>query len=283
MSLEKIVVPLDGSELSDRIVAQLERILRRKDSSVTLARVLPAEARLPGGEALVDAAQVHLDGVARALRARGATVATEVLVGEPADRIVAFAQERGASLIAMATHGRTGLARWFRGSTAERVLRASPVPVLVANPFGLGERDERRFGRILVPLDLSERSTEILPLVREVATLYESEVFLLHAIEVPAPLEYPVSFEHLTGADATKMLAEQAKKLPGLRVSTATEVGAAAWSIVQTIEREKIDLVAMTTHGRSGVARWAYGSVAEQVIRHAACPLLVKRTAGEGD
>ncbi len=282
MSLERIVVPLDGSELSERIVSQLKRILVRKDSAVTLVRVVSPEVRDASGGDLLDETRAKLERLAKELRSQGANVSSEVLVGPPAERLLSFAEENRASLIAMATHGRTGLARWVRGSTTERVLRASKVPLLVANPFALGERDERRFARIVVPLDLSERSAEVLPLVAEIARLYDSEVTLLYVIEVPAALEYPVSFEHLTGADAKKVLDEQAKKLPGIRVTTATEVGSPAWAIVQKAEEEKADLIAMTTHGRSGAARWAFGSVAEQVIRHAPCPLLVKRNVGGG-
>lgn len=279
LAFERIVVPLDGSELSDRIVAQVRRILVRKDAKVTLVRVIPQDAlRDAGGADAVEAATRHLDALVRSLRGEGATVDSEVLVGSPAERILELATERKASLIAMATHGRSGIARFLRGSVAERMLRASNVPLLLANPFGLDERAEARFRRILVPLDLSARSAEILPLVKEVAALYESEVILMNVITIPAPLEYPVSYERASGADAEAKLGEYAKTLEGLKVFTATEVGAAAWSILEKVEKDGVDLVAMTTHGHTGAARWAWGSVAEHVIRSVPCPLLVKRT-----
>jgi nucleotide-binding universal stress UspA family protein len=178
----------------------------------------------------------------------------------------------------MATHGRSGLDRLLRGSTAENVLRASKAPLLLANPFALDPKNEVRFKRILVPIDFSPRSTEILPLVWETAALYDAEVVLLNVTEVPMPLEFPVSFERVSGLDSERLLKETVAKLPGIRVSTATDIGSPERSIIRRVETEAIDLVAMTTHGRTGLARTAFGSVAEHVLRHAKCPLLVKRS-----
>ncbi|HZU96409.1 MAG TPA: universal stress protein, partial [Planctomycetota bacterium] len=164
--LARILVPLDGSELADRILEQVRRLLLRRDGAVTLLRVLSPLAlereKRPGEP--MELARVQLERLAQALRAQGAQVTCEVAVGEPADRIHAFELEHRPSLIAMATHGRTGLARWTRGSVAERLLRVSRAPLLLANPF-CAEKEELRFRRILVPLDGSERSAGILPLV----------------------------------------------------------------------------------------------------------------------
>jgi nucleotide-binding universal stress UspA family protein len=280
-TLEKILVPLDGSELSDRILTQVKRLLVRHDAEVMLVSVLsPRELEresVPGRE--IEAARRHLGEIASALRGQGANVESDVAVGEPAERIHAFALEYRPSVIAMSTHGRTGVSRWIRGSVAERVLRVTPFPLLLANPFGLAEREERRFRRILVPLDGSPASAEILPLVKDFASHYESEVLLHVAVEIPAvePLVYPLM---ISTEDAQKRLEAFRAELPGIRVQTSASLGSPAGTIVDTAEREKVDLVAMTTHGRTGASRWAFGSVAEQVIRHCPCPLLVKRTGG---
>jgi nucleotide-binding universal stress UspA family protein len=277
--LEKILVPLDGSELSDRILAQVRRLLVRRDAEVKLVqslspRVLETE-KVPGQE--LTAARRHLEALVASLREQGAKVSSEVLVGEPAERIHRFALEYRPSLIAMTTHGRTGFARWIRGSVAERILRLSPYPLLLANPFGLKEREELRFQRILVPLDGSETSAEIIPLAAELARLYDSEVILHMAVELPTvePVIFPLM---LSTEDAQKQLESYRDRLPGVRVLVASEFGQPAAAILDRAEREKVDLIAMTTHGRSGVSRWAFGSVAEHVIRHCACPLLVRRT-----
>jgi nucleotide-binding universal stress UspA family protein len=279
--LAKILVPLDGSELGDRILTQVKRLLVRHDGEVMLVRVISPETlkseNVPGQE--LDVARGHLERLASSLRAQGAKVQHEVLVGKPADRVHTFALEYRPSLIAMSTHGRTGLSRWIRGSVAERILRVSPYPLLLSNPFGLAERQELRFQRILVPLDGSDTSAEIIPLVNELARLYESEVVLHMAVELPMvePLVYPLM---VSTEDAQKLLEPYRARFPGIRVQIAASLGSPAATIIEVAEREKVDLVAMTTHGRSGASRWAFGSVAEQAIRHCPCPLLVKRTGG---
>jgi nucleotide-binding universal stress UspA family protein len=281
--LAKILVPLDGSELATRIVTHLRRILARREVEVMLVRVIPPALVASRSESdPLDAANRHLDGVADGLRASGANVRSEVLIGEPSDRILMLTREYRPTLVAMATHGRTGFARWIRGSVAERVLRSSPAPLLLANPFGLEAHEELRFRRILVPLDGSAASAQILPLVAEVAGLQESEVILQTVVEFPIT-DYPLNVTLVTEEDAHKLLEGYRQQLPGLRVRIVAGLGVPARSIVERAEREKIDLVAMTTHGWSGASRWAFGSVAEQVIRHAACPLLVKRTGGFSD
>ena len=280
--LEKILVPVDGSELSDRILTQLRRLLVAKDAVVKLVQVLPAKAAgdPTSGSELVDSALARLESVASALRSSGASVSTEVLLGEPAERILEFARTWKPSLIALATHGRSGIARWIRGSTAERLLRASPFPLFLANPHGLGERDELRMKRILLPLDGSERSAEILPLVREIAQLYQAEVTVFHAIDIPMVGEPMVVMPLMSECEARELMEPFRRRLgtPGAQILTA--LGGAASSIIEEAERGKYDLIALTTHGRTGVDRWAFGSVAESVVRHAPCPLLVQRTVG---
>ncbi len=278
--LDKILVPLDGSPLSDRIVGLLRRILTRKDAEVSLVEVV--SPRPPGGadpKALMEESRRHLESVAAPLRAGGARVAIEVLAGDPADRLVGRALERPTSLIVMATHGRSGVQRFTRGSVAERVLRESPAPVLLANPFGLEDAKEMRFRMILVPLDGSQAAAAVLPLVREVARLYEAEVVLHHAIPITVIAEGapPVL---MTDEEARGLLRPFVSQLEGVRVELSTSVGDAASGALEACERKGCDLIAMTTHGRSGLSRWLMGSVAENVVRHARCPLLVVRTRG---
>jgi nucleotide-binding universal stress UspA family protein len=115
--------------------------------------------------------------------------------------------------------------------------------------------------------------------VKDLADLYESEVILHMAVELPSvePLLYPLM---VSTDDAANLLERYRAHFPGLRVQISTSLGSAAATIVEVAERETVDLVAMTPHGRTGASRWAFGSVAEQAVRHCPCPLLVKRTGG---
>ena len=173
-------------------------------------------------------------------------------------------------------HGRTGLDRWVRGSVAERVLRSATVPLLLCNPHTQVASPDR-MERLLVPLDGSAEGMKLLPLVRRLDLAHDAHVTLL-TVEAPALTELP-GLGH--GGDPTatrRALRAVADELraAGLRVDVQEAFGPVASEILRASQRA--DLLAMTTHGRSGPSRWWFGSVAEQVLREATCPLLVART-----
>lgn len=282
--LERILVPVDDSELSHRILGLVRRLLLAERAQVRLVRVLgEGELDPTDGERDTVARTAHgrLARIVEQLQERGVRASSALLTGEPATEILRYADTYEPSLIALASHGRSGAARWIRGSTAERLLRGSRFPLLLANPIGVGESSwlaevprepalELTFGRILVPLDGSEASAAVLPAVAELARLYGSEVVLFHAVD------------RSTTAQSKARLAAFGERLPGVRVSLRTAEGKPAAAIVDAACSGLFDLTAMTTHG-SGTARWAFGSTAEHVLRHVACPLLVVRPKAPGE
>ncbi len=274
---DKILVPLDGSELAERVVGQLGPILARRDTEVMAVRVLDAfdfdQALLRGEDAFAIAGK-QLEMALEPLRRAGVGTRYEVFVGDAATRILEAADDYRPSLIAMATHGRTGADRWLRGSVAERVLRRSPFPVLLANPrANLGA-----VRRILVPLDGSEMSAAALPVAHQMARLYRAEVVLLHVIE-PRPSLYPTETLTETPEEVLALLEPFRARLPGVDVRTLATKGSPSFAILDAA-KDGVDLVAMTTHGRTGASRWVFGSVAEHVLHHLETPLLVVRTTG---
>ncbi len=284
--LDRILVPLDGSILADRVLLHVRRLLVREDAEVLLFRVL--EGTSPSRPRVVQEmergfATTHLEDQRRRLADQGARVRSEVAEGDPAEQILARCETWRPSLLAMSTHGRTGLDRWVWGSVAERVLREARHPVFLTNPRALPEEPfptEGRFRRILVPLDGSETSASILPIATAFARLYESEVLLIHC--VPPLLSYPSHAEMESEITEEKGLGvlephRMAIQEAGLKVRTLVRAEYAASAILDAALGERADLVAMTTHGRTGLARWAFGSVAEKVIRHCPCPVIVKR------
>lgn len=279
--LDKVLVPLDGSPLADAIVRQLGRLLRRHETAVRFVTVLSEatvqEARVRGVDPFGTSLK-HLEMQAAPLSKASTEATWDVYVGDPGTRIIEDAKLEHATLIALATHGRSGVERWIRGSVAERVLRASHVPVLVSNPRGLLNEIEVR--RILVPLDGSSLSEEILPCARELALLYGAEVVLLHASEPhPDDVARPsLSPEEL--ADLFVPARAALAQVP-LRTVGVSSRGAPAEAILRAVEAEHADLVALSTHGRTGLSRWAFGSVAEQVVRNCSAPLLVRRNLPE--
>jgi len=269
---QKILVPLDGSELASRVLDYLEPVLALEAASLVVLRVRPKGTPSPEGES---------DPLAARLASLNPKTPIKRIErqGDPAAEILAAAEEEGASLVALSTHGRTGLARLVRGSVAERVLRNAQTPVLLVNPFT--ESTSSRFERILVALDGSAGSLEALDLVSQLAPLYRAEVVLFHVGNPDYRLtEAGERQEDVRASEFRSSIAPQVARLEAsgvkVKVEVLVEFGPSG-QILAAVQREGIDLVALTTHGRAGVSRWIYGSVAEAVIRECRVPLLVKR------
>lgn len=287
MPFDTILVPVDGSELGDGILTQLRRLLVHKDARVTLLRAVPLtgdEAGRPTQERL-DAAQAHLGRLRAGLVARGVDARTLLLTGDPAAVILDVCETERPSLVALSTHGRSGPARWVRGSVAERVLRACPAPLLLANPRALeAAPGDLRVERILVPLDGSPLAGSITPSVLELARLFQAQVVLLHVGgAMPILLDTPMLDPTLAPTPEELARAVEPVRaqlaLAGLRARVEVAYGPPAAQIVAEAERAPGTLLAMTTHGRTGALRWALGSVAESVLRACACPVFVQRAA----
>jgi len=281
--LNKILVPLDGSSLSERILDRLEPIFQQEHPDVHLLRAVPGPAGDEQAEELA-AARVQLERFAETLSNRRATFSTHVVAGDPSQAILSFIDKNTPELVAMSTHGSSGITRWVRGSVAERVLRRCPVPLLLANPESLEPSGRLGFGRILVPLDGSKTAAEILPAVEQLARPNAGEIILL-CVERPevvvAPMGSPAQPDQ--GQRARETLAPYLSMLTtaGLQARVKVAIGPPAEWILKAAEEESVDLLAMTTHGRSGPSRWLFGSVAEKVLRASPCPLLVRRSLSQ--
>lgn len=286
--LTKILVPLDGSPVGDAVLSQLRRLLVRQDAEVLLVRVIPEEL-VEGNtwvpEHTTENVRRHIERVCEELVAEGARAFFQIRTGEPAAAILREAEDFDPSLILMSSHGRSGIARWLLGSVTERVLRGARHPVLVSTvkQEAPEEGEELRFGRILVPLDGSELSASILPLVTAFAKAYESSVVLEHVLPdlASVPSAYAAVPMALPSVDeGHEVLAPYVAQLEdaGVPVSARVHIDRVAARLLDSAEEEEADLIAMTTHGRSGPERWLFGSVAEKVLRHSPVPILVLRT-----
>jgi nucleotide-binding universal stress UspA family protein len=148
-----ILVPLDGSKLAECALPCAEELAKACNAEqVVLASVTeriqgyspvdepgqPFEQRLiPQAVGKKEkTAQRYLDRIASALKAKGVKVQTEVLLGNPAEEITFFAKHQGIDLIVMSSHGRSGPSRWAHGSVADKVFRASSVPILMVKAPG---------------------------------------------------------------------------------------------------------------------------------------------------
>jgi len=292
---EKIVVPLDGSELAELALDYVTGLAVASRAHVTLLHVCaPDESEVERMH------RVYLQHTEQVLRSRledaaseGSTVDSAVLLGHPAEEILTYAEKNKVSLIAMTTHGRSGVRRWAMGSVAARVARHSAVPVWLARSDVPEETIRREWPerRILVLVDGSERAEQVLPYVTGLAKISGAEVVLLRVCEPLSALAFYTHgmFGNAAGL-AEQMMANQREECnryfaglerrlrdAGIQVRSETLLGNVWNEIISYIERDGFDLVALTSHGRSGIARWAVGSVAETVLRRCPVPLLLVR------
>lgn len=304
---DKILVPLDGSGRGEAVLRQAEPLLKRPSGEVILLRAVSAQpsfSRFDYGRTLAEdraEAQEYLDKLIRRLDDEGMKVRGWVREGAVAETILETAEKEGTELIAMSTHGRSGIPRWVLGSVAEKVIRGTTAPVLLFRSFGpTGEAEAPRwvpFRKILVTTDGSRRSLAVIPYVEELADVYSAEVTVLYVEEtLTVPVEpslagvagspagpTPWAFQPLPPAAREELLQSAVARFtaPKFPVATLSERGDPAAEIIKEAHDGGFDLVAMATHGRHGVGRWVFGSVTEKVLRHGATPLLVVRPASE--
>lgn len=298
--VDRILVPLDGSDRAEEILSQVSRLLRREDAEVILSRVVDVPhslARVDVGALRAEEhakSETYLREVARRLSDQGCRVRTRVDEGPVAETLLRAADREEATLIAMSTHGRSGLARWYMGSVAEKLIRASELPVLLARSFGPegkpAGKGEVPFRRILVPVDGSGCSLAVVPAVKRFAALFEAEVLVI-AVEEPVPEEVslalagsppPQAAAGVSREKAAEIAAAAAREFEseGLKIRWDTYHGDVASRILDASGLEKADLIAMATHGRTGMSRWRLGSITEKVLRASPLPMLVVRSSG---
>lgn len=265
--LAKILVALDGSRDSESILPYIETLLRYQDADLTLVTVSPAGKPLAALEA-----KGYLKEVSARLARKGAVVATEALTGRPADAIAAFAAGGRFDLVALSSR-KGGLKRRLFGSVAEEVLAESQTPVLVLPPAG-SEKAPAALRKILVPLDGSHRSAAILKPVAALAKAFGSKLCFLTVVPSTKRDELPVETmaHNLFGEQRT--LQEE-----GLDVEVAVLYGDPVQRILAYAEENAVDLIALATHGRSGLDKVFFGNVAESVLRKSRRAMLVVRSA----
>jgi nucleotide-binding universal stress UspA family protein len=297
---QKILVPLDGSKVAEAILPCVVWLARGFGARVTLLTVAPSrkEAGQPSPrasgpnsvetmEGLAIEPTRYLEGVAKYLAVRHIEAEPVVVEGDAAETILAQARERGCDLFAMSTRGRSGLGRGLLGSVTDAVIRSSDIPVVVVSPKGgpQGQEEGMALKRVVVPLDGSSLAETVLPHVKEMARRLSLEVDLIGVVTVPtwpgAGYEgYPVEvtgLEERMEADAAAYLERVGRGFSDEGIPTRWKVlkGSPGLTILSYVQGSSENLVAISTHGRSGLGRLVIGSVADLLIRSLGTPVLV--------
>ena len=308
---KRILVPLDGSARAERAIPVAARIARALGGSVILLRV--ATAPVDTGkysstsgyvEETVDTdltgATSYLENIAGSNELAGVKTEVKTFTGAVAPMVLSAAQSFHANLIVMCSHGYTGFKRWTLGSVADKVTRHSPIPVLVLREGGpeLAKADHQPV-RALVAVDGSSLSETVvepaayLAAALAEATSQQGALHFLRVVDLPTSggkfksdahidtglkeqvkhedEEYLATLEHRLGENGD---------LAHLDLAITSSVEAdpdIAEAIVKKSEQDAFDFIAIATHGRGGVQKWAMGSVAGRVLHATTLPLLIMR------
>ncbi|MFC1963842.1 universal stress protein [Chloroflexota bacterium] len=274
----QILVPLDGSRLAEVALPYAEEVAAKTGADIIFLSVLDAE--MPDD---YQKHQAYIQKVAKATRFHAEKYLEEVIPkpvkvmtatrrGSPANAIVDYANKGAFKLIIMATHGRSGISRWAVGSVADKVVRATtrqPILLIRANGAHPDVREKRILKKMLVPLDGSTVSRAVVPYISELAVKLEMEVTFFQV----------VTSKNHNGEDAEEYLQSHCAILQeeGIVARCEVRTGDAAEQIIDFADEMAMDLVAMSTHGKSGLNFWTLGSVAQKVLLGGTTPLLLMR------
>ena len=288
---DTILVPTDGSEGAAGAAGHARSLATAFDSEVHLLSVVDERAYSNvlvdlDAESVRDALESRADEAVADLADRvtdaGVPCHTAVEHGIPNEAITAYADAHDVDLVAMGTHGRTGLDRVLLGSVAERVVRTSAVPVLTCRS---GPAEGAGYDDVLVATDGSEQAAAALDHAVAMAERYDATVHALSVVDVGAlggaydlGAGVPSVLEALSEV-CEDAVADVAERCDDRSVDVVTRVaqGVPHRVIREYVEDEGIDLVTMGTHGRTGLQRYLVGSVAERVVRTSEVPVLTTR------
>ncbi|HEU5380990.1 MAG TPA: universal stress protein [Ktedonobacteraceae bacterium] len=316
---QHILVPLDGSSRAEQVLPVAVRLARASKGTITLLTVIsmaPEAASyymtgpfLPQTVFKQDliASRNYLDQVAQRSDLAGITLEKQVDLGDPAETILSYTEKHPVDLVVISSHGYTGMKRWLLGSVAEKIARHAPVPVLILRDGELLRTHTRFDGmgavRALVPLDTSARSQDAIPPAADlVAALSSSEHGQLQLTQIVVVPEGANEMEKNELLHAAKQNLDAIGQ--SIREGLVAHVGpdlhlVLSWAvsmdsdiaegIVRMAENgeqtadsggaERCDLIAMTTHGITGIHRWTTGSITERVLHATRLPLLIVRPA----
>lgn len=281
MGYQKILVPLDGSPLAERALPYARAI-----AQATKGKIILFAVGTPPPEMTEKPTRAYLGNKAKELEASKIKTSTEVVYGNAAEEIIKFAEKSNVDLIVITTHGYSGIKRWILGSVTHKVLVGTTAPTLLIHSKS-PEVAQVGIKKVLLPLDGSELSEQSIPYVEALAPGTGAEIILLRVVEplLPPTIEFAAAVD---SSQAYRLMAEEQQlaekylgdlkdKLTkkGLNIKPVVVVGKAADSVVEIADKEKVDLIAMTTRGRSGLSRFVYGSVTSKVHGVAQQPVLL--------
>jgi nucleotide-binding universal stress UspA family protein len=295
----RMLVPLDGSKVAEQVLPYARflakslgiptELLGVVDPETLVAFANPAQGR-PLDTLVTETmsrSAIYLETTARSFQ--GAQVKSSVAKGKPEDEVIERAAADKNTLIVMATHGRSGLQRWLLGSVADKVLHGATNHLLLIRASDQGKTDgEAPLKTVIVPLDGSPLAERALPVVVDLAKKMDLQVVLVRAYALPPTISaedygyYSAELLDHLESEARDYLQGKINEIKQKGIATVTSVvntGYGAEEIITLARNTPDNLIAMCTHGRSGIQRTVLGSVTDRVVRHSGDPVLIVQSA----
>jgi nucleotide-binding universal stress UspA family protein len=304
LQIKKVLVPLDFSQESLHVLEYSILIAKTFGAAIHVVHVRPskeASAIERAGNLLLNYTdgigflQDRLAEIQQKHEVKFSPDSCHVRSGRPFEEICKIALEINADLIVMGTRGQSGLKRLLLGSTAERVIRFAPCPVLIPRGnaykmvFALRGKSQLKIREILVPVDFSDCSFAGVRYAAFLGKCFDARLKLLHVV---VPYDYVFASDGFDSettrlteaarAGAKKQMAELRRSNFLSRVSCEAEIptGNTIGDICNQSAARDVDLLVIATHGRSGFQHALLGSVAEHVVRYAECPIIIVPSRG---
>jgi nucleotide-binding universal stress UspA family protein len=300
--IQEILVPLDGSGLAESVIPAAAALAKAFGARIKLLHIIEERPpdRIHGEPHLTDGdqAQAYLDEVARRPVFQGQAVEVHVhptKQGDVAESVVDHAQEFGADLVVLSTHGKSGLRGFLFGRIALRALQRGTTPVLLMNPTTSAAAPPFTCRTILVPLDGTPAHEPALPVASTLARAWKASLHL----EIVVPTARTLSgHEAATGVLmplATRAILDMAERgaheyverlaqtlrAEGISASSHVSRGEPAASLVEAAEKVGADLVVMASHAKGAMDAFWSGSLTPKVVERLQRPILLVRAASE--
>ncbi len=287
--LKKILIPLDGSEIGELALVYAKELAIATNLEVQMACATDRQDK-----PTLRMCGLYLEKVAERLRTQviranpNSDVKTVIVDGDPAEAVVEYTDKEGIDLLIMMSHGGSGIMPWAMGSTANKIIQRCQIPLLMirASQAVAKRRPVQVYKKILLPLDGSVFGEAALEMTKNIAQVLKSEVILLFVIETvqhihtiggPDHFVYTEQQIELMKKGAKEYLEKIREQFGDNNGKVILRTGDPAQEIIKLSEEEKVSVVAMSSHGKSGITRWVMGSISNKVLHGGNTPILLVR------